>query len=41
MADGGERQVTPEDYATCVSATTPSGTRNFMMIVAPGSASGT
>ena len=29
-------QVTPNDYATCVSATTPSGTKNFIMIVAPG-----
>jgi len=26
-------KVTPDDYATCVSATTPSGTRNFVMIV--------
>jgi hypothetical protein len=29
-------RVTPNDYATCVSATTASGTRNFVMIVSNG-----
>jgi hypothetical protein len=29
-------RVTPNDYATCVSATTTSGTRSFVMIVSNG-----
>jgi hypothetical protein len=29
-------RVTPNDYATCVSAKTASGTRNFVMIVSNG-----
>lgn len=33
-------KVTPNDYATCVSATTPSGTKDFVMIVSGGSGVG-